>query len=323
MKKVTVDIDDYLNAGRGIWLYNDLIYEYQYKDYFDHPYTFNFKAQILGYTTLSYRKYLDNTFNSRIEDISYLHGRKHNYEFLQTNLSIIDTFNLQDWLIEEKIDDGDDSRVDIVFDKNRFMKERHKDLYDNICKRYERYFNSKNVEPVLNTNSYLPGLEFLEFTDESAYHWSGPFIQNDKQGCIVKIVHYDDPQYHDYSYCDFRKNWMNSYFHDNEIDKKLTLIYGKNYANDCYGNDGLQIKEFNDLTNIQKNKIARHCVHFDKLYIFELKDYKVYLAGNDDCSYSFYCDTKEEAEQELIYLRKMQPLDFTYDILDRGYVFTN
>jgi hypothetical protein len=45
--------------------------------------------------------------------------------------------------------------------------------------------------------------------------------------------------------------------------------------------------------------------------------------GTDDCSYTKWFPTKEAAEQELVYLRVMQPLDFYKDVIDREYLFTN
>jgi len=43
----------------------------------------------------------------------------------------------------------------------------------------------------------------------------------------------------------------------------------------------------------------------------------------DDCSYSKWFATQKEMDDEMKYLRKMQPLDFYIDIHHRGYIFTN
>lgn len=54
------------------------------------------------------------------------------------------------------------------------------------------------------------------------------------------------------------------------------------------------------------------------------KPIALYLAGNDDASYSKYFATAEEAEQELKSLLVKQPLDFFNDLGDvNGWVFTN
>jgi hypothetical protein len=51
--------------------------------------------------------------------------------------------------------------------------------------------------------------------------------------------------------------------------------------------------------------------------------WRVYVAGNDDMSWSLYLPTKEAAETELRYLRQMQPLRHKQDLIWRGYEFTN
>jgi len=61
----------------------------------------------------------------------------------------------------------------------------------------------------------------------------------------------------------------------------------------------------------------------DKEHIEGMLPHSIYMCGNDDCSYSKWFSTEEEIAEELKYLRKMQPLDFNRDIIDRDYIFTN
>ncbi len=57
-----------------------------------------------------------------------------------------------------------------------------------------------------------------------------------------------------------------------------------------------------------------------KIYTYP---FRLHLSGNDDLSYSKGFNSKESMENELKYLRKMQPLDMWLDIVDRKYMFTN
>lgn len=50
---------------------------------------------------------------------------------------------------------------------------------------------------------------------------------------------------------------------------------------------------------------------------------EVFVAGNDDASWSKFFATEEEGLEELTYLLGQQPIDITRDIYNRGYVFTN
>lgn len=62
--------------------------------------------------------------------------------------------------------------------------------------------------------------------------------------------------------------------------------------------------------------------HIKECYTVE-KPFRLYLCGNDDCSYSKYLAQLSEAEEELVLLEACQPLDFEKDIIDNGFVFTN
>lgn len=53
------------------------------------------------------------------------------------------------------------------------------------------------------------------------------------------------------------------------------------------------------------------------------KPFCLYMCGNDDCSYSKFFATLEQAMEELTMLEACQPLDMNKDIQHNGFVFTN
>ena len=56
---------------------------------------------------------------------------------------------------------------------------------------------------------------------------------------------------------------------------------------------------------------------------FYLSDYKIVIYGNDDTSYTKYFLSKKDAENELLFLRKRQPLNMYQYLFKRDYFFTN
>ena len=66
--------------------------------------------------------------------------------------------------------------------------------------------------------------------------------------------------------------------------------------------------------------------HFLRLEVIEDKVQGNFFLGsfidNDDCSYSKYVSSIEEAESELALLRAKQPLRYS-DIHNGGFIFTN
>ena len=99
-----------------------------------------------------------------------------------------------------------------------------------------------------------------------------------------------------------------------------------NFANIYYRMGREEKEEFiKSLKDEEFHKLYKNSLNsqLEKESIERFKPYHIHLGGNDDCSYSKWFFTEHEMNKELDYLRKMQPLNFWSDILDRGYIFTN
>lgn len=53
------------------------------------------------------------------------------------------------------------------------------------------------------------------------------------------------------------------------------------------------------------------------------KPFALYMAGNDDCSYTKFYATLEEAQAELELFLSMEPLNMWLHVIENGFVFTN
>lgn len=167
--------------------------------------------------------------------------------------------------------------------------------------------------------------EFLEFTPDSADNWGGPFELNGRQGCGVTVQHDTKKRspkidIYDYSYwnCSPKiREELNAIAKENDQpngDYLFAHVWNKKDKKDYF----LKLNIAEQIT-IVKSYLSWH----GKEYMEGLRPFKLYLFGNDDCSYSKWFDTAAEMEEELNYLRMMQPLDFNKDIKERNYIFTN
>ncbi len=215
------------------------------------------------------------------------------------------------------------------FNWEKLVKEACPELLDYAEERLKRKHSNKIVEktefPGMGTNFYGKG-EFLEFTEKSASCWAGPFELNNKRGASLNVRKYElkkeikivNPTT-DYSFYDL----------PTDIQNDLTQKHKVHAANIVYGwTKDEKLAFFNELTDNQRYSTVKRFYSIRNSYLDEqLKQdflpFKIYMCGTDDCSYSNWFGTEEEVNKELEYLRKMQPLDFTKDIRDRGYIFTN
>jgi hypothetical protein len=161
--------------------------------------------------------------------------------------------------------------------------------------------------------------EFLEF-DESAFNWAGPFETGEKKGCIVDYG--QNKQKTSYPILNVKTD--HSFYH---LPDKTRQKLGKS-ANDHWKLTPKEKKElFNSLSVKDQYETARNYFKQKNGYLEEMlaqtQPFRIYLAGNDDYSYTKWFSTEEEMNEELRYLRLMQPLNFFLDIAERGYIFTN
>jgi hypothetical protein len=211
--------------------------------------------------------------------------------------------------------------------------------YENICKdhapeQYEKVLSrlqrlsdviSGNIpDPVFyegDYKAYVGDAEFLEFTEETASSWGGPYKMGDKLGCAMKLKDGEN-QIATIAPINFQADWK--YYN---IPQKFRDTI-KESDSDIYKMTPLEKENlFNSFpTNIQ-HSLCRSVLksweenNFERLN--QKLPYKIYLYGNDDCSYTKWFSSQKERKQELNYLRGMQPLDFNKDVVQRGYSFTN
>lgn len=253
----------------------------------------------------------------------FLNRRK----FVTEKLDFVHTCRLSDLLKQKVIKSpfGDhESFVDTYIDYDELLKTHYPDLLKYTLGRLERLIGESVPDPVV---ADLDGRssEFLAFTEETADNWGGPFELNGRVGCGARV---QGPRKNSISIdiCDFSYYSCPSKICEelDEIAKEynqprgdylLANVWNKKDRRDYF--DKLSRK---DQIDIIQSEISSRCGKADTE---AWRDYSLYLFGNDDASYSKYFDSKEEVEKELIYLRKMQPLDFSKDILARGYFFTN
>jgi hypothetical protein len=236
---------------------------------------------------------------------------------------------------------GEEEHESIEVDWKAIVDEVDPTLWQYTEERLNRRNATVIPKKVVYDGNYCTGYEFLEFTKDSAASWGGPFDQDGKEGACMKLkqtdfknddkwrLHY--PVYNvesQFSFYDLPQSIKNS------LDKKYRVMYeGKdcgNGANTVYSwSEKGKISFFNSMS--AKNKfLTAERYYKEKFQYSSLNEdlmtrlpYKIYMCGNDDCSYSKWFATRKEMRDEVLYLRKMQPLDFYIDICERGYIFTN
>lgn len=200
------------------------------------------------------------------------------------------------------------------FNYEKCAKDFMGDNYEYHRRRLYRKLYGK-LPVVKTTKEYRGEDEFLEFTEDSAPSWGGPWLYRDKPGCCVHV--YGPTAKPFGKELDLTSSW--SFYH-------LPHELQKNYdANEVYGWDEAKKRaEFANMdADTQIHVIKERIKWIDTEFLEGHKPFVIYAYGNDDCSYSKSFMTLEQVNQELNYLRRMQPLDFTHDIILRDWYFTN
>jgi len=225
-------------------------------------------------------------------------------------ITFIDTLNLRNLPTKQiklrKFLDTDNP-IKTIVDWDTFVQQTQPELYKyhkkRLLRKAAKVIPSKK-EIVVPWLSEEDKLDFLEFTNNHAFS----FELESKYGAAACI---SSSQIFGYSNYPFDLAPLE------EVWRDVDLPYGFTYKSTRD-----KVIDFNNFPlNIQLELAKRYInsIKHSEKYL----PYQVYLAGTDDFSYSKYFCTLEEAEQELDYLRMMQPLDVKLDILDRGYLFTN
>ena len=191
-------------------------------------------------------------------------------------------------------------------DWEAYLQTSHKELYNYHIERANKKLvgiipSAKEIEVKWIDDNPL---EFLEFTDNHVFG----FELEGKHGAAAKISNHQMLGYSSYPFdlAPLKEVWSH-----------YDLPYGFTYES-----TEDKIADFRAFSLDIQFRLAQRYIETIK-NSEEYLPYHVYLAGTDDCSYSKYFCTLEEATQEIIYLRMMQPLDFKLDVINRGYLFTN
>ena len=159
-----------------------------------------------------------------------------------------------------------------------------------------------------NKKSTYEGM--LQF-DDSASHFAGPFPGNFVYYCILNeysnwptLPSIEDVKTeHRFSRHNFptRLNFRDDAKNEQHLQKRLKMLTPK------------ELKQWELIQNKDVSITEATVENPNKLWI----------AGNDDTSYSKFFPTLEDAKQELYFLENNQPLNFNIHIKSRNFVFTN
>lgn len=227
-------------------------------------------------------------------------------------------------------DDEDEPKHIKFFDWDKLVKEVQNEQFEYLKDRIVRNYNNIIPEPVIHTaDQWHHGDEFLVFTDETAYAWAGPFKQDGKQGACMNTKKYYDVI--PFPILDVRKNWSYYQVPRSVKDKleKHEKIDGEKVKNADYliyhMPEDEKAELFDSFTVEEQHRIYKSYIRTwtDEESVQQLLPWRLYLCGTDDCSYTRWFATEEQMNEEINYLRKMQPLDMYRDIYDRDYIFTN
>jgi len=244
----------------------------------------------------------------------------------------VKSYTLPEWMLDE----GEDG-TRYTLDETKLLLECVPEKFEYLKERLLRKFRGSIPEPVIySADKWHNGDEFLTFTDESAYSWAGPFEQNGKLGACasIKSEQYDenynlmDEGVINIPIIDASSQW--SWYdlppsirkESDEFAKEMGVTNGDHML--YKGDKDYKKALFETFSVEEKHYIFKRILgRCDKEWIQSILPYMLYLCGTDDCSYTKWFATREEAESELQYLRMMQPLDMDRDIYKRDYVFTN
>lgn len=292
------DYDSYDPDNLGVFFYKERILFGWKKDFGIRSYKFKLRLE---------KRSLDlNGFDQPSEEIEFIH-----------------TMNLKDLPIEiwetDFLEEGERYVVERVL-WEQFVKEVAPDQYKLAEERLRRKLSKKKApNPIIYTASdWCKGYEFLEFNEDSASSWGGPFEQDGKKGACVSIVKKEPKSLSTHK---VEESW--NYFNLPPVYRSLNPQLEDIYLYECSTEE--KVRLFNELPlDVQVEVIidfyriyaSRHCIE-------ENLPFKLRLCGNDDTSYTKYFISEEDLQKELEYLRRMQPLDMRRDIYKRGYHFTN
>jgi len=195
-------------------------------------------------------------------------------------------------------------------------------LVEDLINKGIKWIDNTILEPTqIDSNETYPcGNEFILVDENTSF--GGNFEQFGIEGCHMKFgknqhckeftslsfrAHLSEYTLHRINhkfYTELQKNKISFY---NKSDKEIIDIIISKF--------GLGV-----LLEAYKRELGQNHNHsIDKHY----QPYKVYLAGNDDDSYTKYFSTEEDMMNEVYRLRRCQPINMDIDVLNNRYFFTN
>ena len=241
------------------------------------------------------------------------------------------TCDLKDYTLEYEGYDYDDYSKKVMrkdVDLEKILLEAAPEQYRMAIQRVRRRIKGFVPEPVPFTgehSNYFKDMEFIEFTKDSAASWAGPHTLDKKKGALAKIKEKETPTY---PILDVRTQWRYWGCLNNSLWKMLDeLAVSQGVVNGdhltYHWTPEQKAEWFDQRTVAEKHSMALGYYSKQASYINELLPFSLYICGNDDCSYTKWFSTREDAETELKRLRMMQPCDMNQDIYKQGYEFTN
>lgn len=270
------------------------------------------------------------TLNDTDRVTSYIEGSKYKELF-----DFYHYCDLKDYIryVNNPWAEEDEEKVMKFFDCEKLVKETQKKKVEHLKTRLRRNYLDVVPEPVIYVaDQWHNGDEFLVFTNDSACCWAGPFTQDSKKGACMSIKKQYDVI--PFPVIDVKKQW--SYYNapyatqkrlneHPDVDGKEDGILNGDWLTHRMSPEEREVLFDTFLTLEEQHHVYRSYIRWmtDKEAIQHLLPYRIYLCGNDDCSYSKWLATQEQVDEEVKYLRKMQPLDMDRDIYKRDYIFTN
>ena len=225
---------------------------------------------------------------------------------------------MEDFYDYEKLREGENGLKCFdreVFDYEALMLAINEDSIARANMRFLVFWRD-SPEPVIYPGKTLIGedTEFLQFHSDDTWMWAPPLTYEGKKGCVAKI-----------------KESTREF----EPQKSLNVINRtsgfdlpidgdpREKANTYYRmDDDTKLSLLMTLPATKRNQVLITALHSMINSLKESTPWRLILSGDDDVSWTKFFDTEEEAQEELKYLRSIQPL-YRSDVVGRNYIFTN
>lgn len=228
-------------------------------------------------------------------------------------LEFICNCDLKDYIIkQDSIFQGEVWTIERL-DWMKLLQTFHPELLSRTLERLNRKLNP-NINPNIDKNH-------LEVDNESSF--GGNYEIEGKQACAISFgANNSIPVFYGLN---IPSDWQ-SYNLPNHLQNEIEKDKKEPYYNIVYRWSKKQKREFFEGLSLEdKNYITISVLEYSLQHFKDKRyyPYNVYVAGNDDESWTKYFATEEEMLQEVNYLRMMEPINKQLDICSRNYVFTN